>query len=566
MSNVFDLGNPGLRIRGYSGADIPVAPGTDARTVLPDSAILNVKANQANPDTLVEGGVAEFEIANPTIALKGSDTAHAPYINVLVSTTGFSNIRFRANVRDLSTVNDAVQQVAVQYRTDETPGTPFIDVPEAYIADATQGGTATLVTAIDLILPAATNNVADLEIRVMTVNAVGDDEWIGIDDISVTGMTGGPTPTPTPTPNPTPIPTPTPTPTPVATPTPTPTPTPVATPTPTPTSTPTPTPGGGTCTPSTTVSEGDLFPGGIPSFGVSSGPGSVTVDHVNAGSGLQSLTVVPGSVVNAVVNIPAFAPGTTAPVVVTFTAINPALPVDFTLRAGSQFHAAFIRVRCGTVTPTTNTFSGQATGIQANVTIPPAATVTTVVAQTDPLPPGGGAGNSGPGMMFIRQVEQGSVILGGVGTLNTLQTGAISAFTAGGPAANRPDSSQSRATVANLDASILGNSIGATLVQAESVCACSIPTPICSPRTMIGGLVINGTAINLSTTSVVNLRVGGLSTGDIIGQVFINQSTTTGTGQMRANTINALRINFTAGELAGTNIIIAQAYSDINCG
>jgi hypothetical protein len=83
---------------------------------------------------------------------------------------------------------------------------------------------------------------------------------------------------------------------------------------------------------------------------------------------------------------------------------------------------------------------------------------------------------------------------------------------------------------------------------------------------MIGGLVINGTAINLSTTSVVNLRVGGLSTGDIIGQVFINQSTTTGTGQMRANTINALRINFTAGELAGTNIIIAQAYSDINCG
>jgi hypothetical protein len=202
----------------------------------------NVKANQTNPDTLVEGGVAEFEIANPTIALKGSDTAHAPYINVLVSTTGFSNIRFRANVRDLSTVNDAVQQVAVQYRTDETPGTPFIDIPEAYIADATQGGTATLVTAIDLILPAAANNVADLEIRVMTVNAVGDDEWIGIDDISVTGMTGGPTPTPTPTPNPTPIPTPTPTPTPVATPTPTPTPTPVATPTPTPTSTPTPTP------------------------------------------------------------------------------------------------------------------------------------------------------------------------------------------------------------------------------------------------------------------------------------------------------------------------------------
>ena len=158
MDNVFDLGNPGLRIRAYSGADIPVAPGTDARTVLPDSAILNIKANQTNPDTLVEGGVAEFEIANPTIALKGSDTAHAPYINVLVSTTGFSNIRFRANVRDLSTVNDAVQQVAVQFRISETETGPYTDVPSAYIADATEPGTATKVTPIDVILPADANN------------------------------------------------------------------------------------------------------------------------------------------------------------------------------------------------------------------------------------------------------------------------------------------------------------------------------------------------------------------------------------------------------------------------
>ncbi|MCA1601528.1 MAG: carboxypeptidase-like regulatory domain-containing protein, partial [Acidobacteria bacterium] len=52
----------------------------------------------------------------------------------------------------------------------------------------------------------------------------------------------------------------------------------------------TPTPQG--CTPTTTVSEGDLFPGGIASFGVTSGPNSVTVDHVNAGTGLQSFTVV----------------------------------------------------------------------------------------------------------------------------------------------------------------------------------------------------------------------------------------------------------------------------------
>jgi len=336
-----------------------------------------------------------------------------------------------------------------------------------------------------------------------------------------------------------------------------------------------------TCTPTGTVREGDLFPGGIVSFAVTTGIGSVTVDHVNAGTGLRSLTVVPGSVVNAVVTIPAFVSGTFGSVVVRFTPINPALPVSFTLRAASLFHAAFIDVRCGTVTPTptpvasptptTNTFSGQATGILANVTIPPAATVMTVVAQTDPLPPGGGAGNGGPGRMFITQVEQGSVILGGVGTLNTFQTGTISAFTEAGPQANRPNSSRSQVTVANLDALILGNSIRASLVQVESVCEC-VPTtptrPLCSARTTVGagGLVINGTVINPTTTSVVNLRVGGLPTGDIIGQVFIGQSTRTGTGQMMAITNNYLRINFTAGELAGTNIIIAQAYSDITCG
>ncbi len=60
-----------------------------------------------------------------------------------------------------------------------------------------------------------------------------------------------------------------------------------------------------------------------------SGAGSITVDHVNAGTGLQSLTVV-GTPTNATVNIPAFTPGTFNPVIVSFTPTNPALPVDFT--------------------------------------------------------------------------------------------------------------------------------------------------------------------------------------------------------------------------------------------
>jgi hypothetical protein len=115
---------------------------------------------------------------------------------------------------------------------------------------------------------------------------------------------------------------------------------------------------GNVCTPTTTVTEGDLDPGGISSFGVTSGPGSVTVDHVNAGTGLQSLTVS-GVPVNAIVNIPAFTPGTFAPVTVTFTTINPALPVDFTLRAASTFHSIFIRVTCGITTAATVSVSGR---------------------------------------------------------------------------------------------------------------------------------------------------------------------------------------------------------------
>ncbi|MEO6654649.1 MAG: choice-of-anchor P family protein, partial [Pyrinomonadaceae bacterium] len=116
------------------------------------------------------------------------------------------------------------------------------------------------------------------------------------------------------------------------------------------------------CTPTTTVAEGDLFPGGISTFGVTSGPGSVTVDHINSGTGLRSFTVV--SATNAIVTIPAYTPGTYDPVTATYTVVDPALPVDFTLRAASTYHAVFIRVRCTSVL---NTFSGRAIAVNATI-------------------------------------------------------------------------------------------------------------------------------------------------------------------------------------------------------
>lgn len=182
----------------------------------------------------------------------------------------------------------------MQYCLDEFGD--FTDIPSAYIADATQGGTATQVTPIDVILPPEANNILFLEIRVMTVNAVGDDEWIGIDDIATTG-------TPTVFPS--------------------------------------------VCVPIVTrTKDPDLFPDPDQlSFVVTSGEGTITVDPIDSGTGLQTFTVV--NATNATVNIPEFTPGTYERITATYMVINPALPIDITLRATSQYHGVIIRLRCG---------------------------------------------------------------------------------------------------------------------------------------------------------------------------------------------------------------------------
>ena len=186
-------GVPG--IVGYLG-DIAATTTTnvDPRTLLLDYSsvsAVDVIANQTNPDTLTNGGVAEFDgIANPSIALNGSGTADAPHIVIHLNTTGQSNIRFQANIRDLDgSADDSVQQIDVQYRVGGTGD--YASVSGGYIADATAAGTATLVTPIDVTLPAAANNQSLVQIRVMTTNAGGNDEWVGIDDISVTAGPGG---------------------------------------------------------------------------------------------------------------------------------------------------------------------------------------------------------------------------------------------------------------------------------------------------------------------------------------------------------------------------------------
>ena len=219
-------GVPG--ITGYRGDGLAGGTGVDPQTILGEGTlVVDVNANQTNPNTFTTGGVAEFQLSNPTVALQGSGTARAPYVQFSFTTLGQSGISISYNLRDIDgSADNAVQPVALQYRVGSTGN--FTNVPAGFVADATTGPSlATLVTPVSVTLPAAVDNQSIVQVRVITTDAAGSDEWVGIDDVNITSSGVTPTPTPTPTATPTPTPTATPTPTPTPSPTPTPTPGPV---------------------------------------------------------------------------------------------------------------------------------------------------------------------------------------------------------------------------------------------------------------------------------------------------------------------------------------------------
>ena len=62
---------PGLI--GYRGDGLTTATGVSPLTVLAGgTAVVDVNANQLNPDSFTAGGVAEFRITDPVVALQGS--------------------------------------------------------------------------------------------------------------------------------------------------------------------------------------------------------------------------------------------------------------------------------------------------------------------------------------------------------------------------------------------------------------------------------------------------------------------------------------------------------------
>ena len=180
-------------IVGYRGDDIITATAVDPRTATADlSGPINVAVNAGA--ALLEsgsasGGVAEFEIADAVVGLNGSGTADAPNLVVYLDGTGRQNLHFSADIRDLELRDNALQQVAVQYRVGGTG--VWTSLADGYVADATTATTATQVTHLNFDLPASVNGQAQIEIRILTTNAAGNDEWVGIDNIHVTSTAGG---------------------------------------------------------------------------------------------------------------------------------------------------------------------------------------------------------------------------------------------------------------------------------------------------------------------------------------------------------------------------------------
>ena len=183
-------------IVGYRGDGLVAEPGSDPRGVTADGSgtPVDVAANLTDPRAVgLAAGVAEFELPDPVVAIQGSATASAPHLVMSLDTRGRAGVTVRVLVRDIdATAHDAVEPVALQHRVGAAG--PFAAVPGGYVADATSGpGEATKVTRLSASLPAAADGQPLVQVRLITTNAVGQDEWVGIDDIEVSAasVTGG---------------------------------------------------------------------------------------------------------------------------------------------------------------------------------------------------------------------------------------------------------------------------------------------------------------------------------------------------------------------------------------
>jgi hypothetical protein len=184
------------------------------------------------------------------------------------------------------------------------------------------------------------------------------------------------------------------------------------------------------------------------------------------------------------------------------------------------------------------TFSGQATGVRATLLGIPI----TPISDTGPLPASGGA-------------LETSLINGGVPGLLTVQV--FHSTTVG-----QGNQSRSEASVADLNITAAGNTIGAEFLMARATAKCSSNgQPSVSGSSELAELVINGQTIDAGTPPNTTINLPGGS------QVIINEQTSNPPGNPGDLTVNALHV--IVKDLVGNtvaDVIVASAHADISCG
>lgn len=182
---------------GYDGNGLTSSTAVDPQTVLgtefpgnalPVSAQTQVNANKGNPSSYNAGGVTEFDSGTYiSIGLQGNVQAN-PYLVFYVNTVNRSSVTISYEVTDIDAgSNNSVSPLALQYRVGQTGS--FTNVPAAFIPDATDGpSVAGRVTTRSVLLPAAVNNQSQVQIRLITTNAASQDEWLGINNLSISSF------------------------------------------------------------------------------------------------------------------------------------------------------------------------------------------------------------------------------------------------------------------------------------------------------------------------------------------------------------------------------------------
>ncbi len=176
---------------------------------------------------------------------------------------------------------------------------------------------------------------------------------------------------------------------------------------------------------------------------------------------------------------------------------------------------------------TSNTFSGQATGVRATVL-----GVTTLLSDTGPLPASGDA----------RETSLLTASVDGLLTAEVLHASTI----------GQGDQSRAEASVANVGLTVGGNTIAADFLMARAAAVC--PTAVSGSSEIINLVINNGQPIVVSGQPNQTIPLPN-------GKVVINEQTSSVKGNTGDITVNALHI--VVNGIA--DVVISSAHADITC-